>query len=261
MSWAPATESPTPWASPTVDESPSDEPAPDEGLDSLGQDIGLGFPVCNVSSIEADFADLGARGIAYVATRIGDVGGCSAPEDAFNVVALDADGDGRVDATVGPIECTLECRAFSAPDLDGDSTADLLVVQDGGAVVGLGLYDVVVRDGTPTILPVDVAAPGDPDAGLRPERPAELWLGGDEFELYTLRCADYPDSDGPVLLVTLAESLPHDSPDATWHAHEITFALRDGVLQVVDLRDFTEPVDDTPSFASEETLCGSNLGL
>jgi hypothetical protein len=35
------------------------------------------------------------------------------------------------------------------------------------------------------------------------------------------------------------------------------------MLHVLDVRDFTEPVTDDPvgpSFASGETLCGSNLG-
>jgi hypothetical protein len=68
----------------------------------------------------------------------------------------------------------------------------------------------------------------------------------------------------PALVVTLAESLPHDSPDAEWHAHEATVVLQDdGLLHVVDVRDFTEPVTDDPggpSFRSDETLCGANLG-
>ena len=65
-------------------------------------------------------------------------------------------------------------------------------------------------------------------------------------------------------VATSAESLPHDSPDAEWHAHQTTFVLADeGLLRVVDVRDFTEPVTDDPggpSFRSGETLCGSNLG-
>ena len=59
-------------------------------------------------------------------------------------MALDVDHDGLADTSYGPIECTLDCRAFSAPDIDGDGTVgvvDLLVILGqwgpcGGACVG-----------------------------------------------------------------------------------------------------------------------------
>jgi hypothetical protein len=246
---------------PLPDDSSAPTPSPTESPELRGEDIGLGFPVCNVSSIEADFVESGVPGIAYVATRVGDSGRCPAPEDASDVVALDGDGDGTVDTSYGPIECTLECRTFSAPDLDGDGTAELLVVQDGGAVVGLGLYDVAEEDGAVSLEPVVVAPPGDPEGGFEPGVAAKLWLGGDAFELYTLRCGDPEMRHGPGLVVTTAESLPHDSPDALWHAHRVVFALVDGSLRLMDIGDFTEPAGfDPPSFQSDETLCGSNLG-
>jgi hypothetical protein len=227
-----------------------------------GRDLGLGFPVCHVSAIHARFADSHTRQTGYVAAKVDDGGACPQPEDAFEVVAIDLNGDGHADASYGPIACVLECRVFSAPDIDGDGTAELLVVQQGGTVVGLGLFDVHL--GGPgadvAIQPVEVAPPGDPGGGFEPDTPAVLWLGGDAFELYALRCGELPDPGGPGLVATAAESRPHDSPDASWLAHEVTFALRDGSLHVVGLRDFTEPVEASPSFVSGETLCGSNLG-
>ena len=88
-----------------------------------------------------------------------------------------------------------------------------------------------------------------------------LLLGGDEFSLYTLRCGDPETRHGPGLIVTAAESLPHDSPDARWHAHTSVFALVNGSFKVMDIGDLTEPVGaEPPSFQSDETLCGSNLG-
>jgi Lipoprotein LpqB beta-propeller domain len=229
-----------------------------------GEDIGLGFPVCNVSSIDGHFVTPQETATVLVATKANDAGGCPAPEDAFNVVALDVDRDGVADTSLGPIECTLECRAFATPDLDGDGTDEVLVVQDGGAVVGLRLYDVVGTDGEPSIVPVDVADPGDPQGGFEPGKQASFLLGGDAFELYALRCGDVPEPDGPGIVATGAEARPHDSPNADWHAHQTTLVLSDdGRLHVVDARDFTEPVTDDPSgpsFQSGETLCGSNLG-
>jgi lipoprotein LpqB-like beta-propeller protein len=254
FSWQPLPESGE--ISPLPSPSPTERPGP-EGA----QDIGLGFPVCNVSSITGRFATPDATVTAFVATKIGDTGPCPQPEDALNVLALDIDRDGQADTSYGPIECTLECRTFSAPDVDGDGTDELLVVQGGGAVVGLRLYD-VSAGGQITL--ANVAPPGDPEGGFEPGEQAVLLLGGDAFELYGLQCGDLPGPDGPGVIATAAESLPHDSPDAEWHAHETTLALRsDGMLHVVGVRDFTEPVaadPDGPSFRSGETLCGSNLG-
>jgi WD40-like Beta Propeller Repeat len=245
-------------ATPSIQPTPSPSPEPTDG-----EDLGLGFPVCNVSSIEDEFAEPGVDSTVYVATMMGDTGGCPQPEEAFNVIALHTDRDGRAD-TYFPIECELECRAFSAPDLDGDGTAELLVVQSGGSVVGLRLYDVLrPGGGEVAIWPVRIAEPGDREGALDPGTETSFLLGGDAFELYSLRCGSW--ADGVLaLIVTSAESLPHDSPDAEWHAHETTLVLEeDGMLHVVNVRDFTEPVTDDPdgpSFRSGETLCGSNLG-
>jgi Tol biopolymer transport system component len=246
----------------TTEPEPTSQPTPTEtSSPGVGEDIGLGFPVCNVSSIEADFARTGVAARAFVATRIGDLGECPQPDEAFNVVALDANDDGVAETSYGPIECAFECRTFSAPDLDGDGTAELLVVQSGGSVLALVLYDVMFRDGAPVVEPVTFAPPGDPAGGFEPGELARFLLGGDEFFVYTLRCGDLAMRDGPGFVVTAAESLPHDSPEAQWHAHRTLFALVDGSLQVRDVSDFTEPAGfDPPSFQSEETLCGSNLG-
>jgi hypothetical protein len=246
--------------------SPSTSPSPtgstvESPAQTAVEDIGLGFPVCNVSSIEGHFATPNSKSTALVATKAGDLGDCPQPEDAFNVVALDVDGDGLADTSYGPIECTLECRTFSAPELDADGTAELLIVQSGGSILGLGLFDVSVRESEPVLEPVTVASPGDPAGGFEPGEVVRLLLGGDEFYLDTLRCGDPDMRHGPGLIVTTAESLPHDSPDARWHAHTTVFALVDESLQVMDIGDFTEPAGvDAPSFQSGEMLCGSNLG-
>jgi lipoprotein LpqB-like beta-propeller protein/WD40 repeat protein len=230
----------------------SETPAPSrEPTETRDEDLGLGFPVCNISSIKGRFASPDTNATLSVAAKAGDLGGCPKPESAFNVVALDTNQDGVADASFGPIECTLECQVFAAPDIDGDGTDEALVVQDGGAVVGLRLYDVV-------------AEPGDPGSLLFPGEQAFFLLGGDEFELYALQCGTVPEPDGPGIVVTGAESLPHDDPNADWHAHQVTAVLgSDGRLHIVDVRDFTESISrgpEGPSFGSGETLCGSNLG-
>jgi dipeptidyl aminopeptidase/acylaminoacyl peptidase len=240
------------------------DPTPSPGTDTPVRDLGLGFPICNVSTIEDEFAAPSENSTVFVATRTDDTGGgCPQPDQAFNLIALDTDRDRKADTSFGPIECELECRAFSAPDLDGDGTAELMVVQSGGAVVGMRLYDIESINGDVAIVPVSVAEPGDPDGLLEPGQQASFLFGGDAFELYAVRCGSWAEGV-PALVVTLAESLPHDSLDAEWHAHEVTLVLQDdGLLHVVSVRDFTEPVTDDPggpSFRSGKQLCGSNLG-
>jgi hypothetical protein len=245
---------------------PSPSPTGGTGPSGSGRsvDLGLGFPVCNVSSIDAAFVAPDVNSTVFVATRRGDAGGCPQPDEAFNVIALDADGDRIADSSFGPIECTSDCRAFSAPDVDGDGTSELLLVQEGGAVIGLRLYDVISDGVQHQILPVVVASPGDPEGGFEPSQQASFLLGGDAFELYGLQCGDVAAPAGPGIVATSAESLPHDSPNAEWHAHQTALMLRtDGLLHVVDIREFREPFSagpEGPSFLSGETLCGSNLG-
>jgi hypothetical protein len=255
FSWQPVplgSVSPTPSASPSVG----------------GRDIGLGFPVCNVSALEGSFFGDGRHQTAYVATRLSDTGDCPQAGSGFDLAAVDLAGGGGADVWLGPIGCELVCRVFSAPDVDGDGTSEILVAQAGGSVLGLGLYD-VVGSGDPgadgvSLVRIGVAEPGDPIGEFRPGRLALLWLGGDGFTLDTLRCGTVPVPSGPGIIATSAESLPHDTVDAVWHAHEVTMTLGgDGDLHVLSTRDFTEPVSSGPggpSFGSSETLCGSNLG-
>jgi len=226
-------------------------------------DIGLGFPVCNVTSVQGRFGDAQTVWTAYVATKRGDVGPCPNASEADNVVAIDVTGDGQADAAYGPIECDMACSAFAAPDVDGDGTDELLVQDVAFSIAGLRLFEVgwiggTVADG-PFLSPVTAAPPGDPAAGYEPGKELQLWLGGDAFRLDALRCES--GSDGQVLVATSAESKPHDSPDAVWYAHETTFVLRhDGTLDVIGTRDFQEPAtSESPSFATRRGLCGARL--
>ncbi len=223
-----------------------------------GRDIGLGFRVCNVTSVQGHFGDAQTVGTAYVATKRGDVGPCPNASEADNVVAVDVTGDGQADAVYGPIECEVVCTAFAVPDVDVDGTDELLVQDVAFSIAGLRLFKIGLAD-SPAIVPVTVAPPGDPVAGYEPGKKLRLWLGGDAFRLDALRCESGPD--GRVLVATSAESRPHDSLDAVWYAHETTFILRqDGALEVVGTRDFEEPTTSgSPSFATRGGLCGARL--
>ncbi len=222
--------------------SPTSNPSPGNG-----QDLGLGFPVCNVSSVTGHFWDTKTEGTAYVATKMSDVGGCPQVEDAPNIVLIDLDGDGQIDKDYGPIVCEVECRVFSAPDLNRDGISEVLVVQRGGTELALGVFALTGAMATDAleIFQIEVAQPGDPEYGFQPGQPALLLVGGDAGNAQRLSCNG---AAGQVLLVqSIGSTVPFDSPDAVLKIHEITFALDpDGTLHVLDSRDFEAPVGSPP---------------
>jgi Tol biopolymer transport system component len=249
--WQPLPEgqevSPQPSPSPTPRESPATE-----GV----QDIGLGFPVCNVYRVTGVFAP-GVSGTAFVATKSGDIA-CPELGDGDQVLAIDVSGDGLADVSYGPLQCDDWCTPFAAPDVDGDGTDELLIQNIQFSIAGLRLYE--VRADPAEVLPVTVATPGYPEGGLDPGAEPQFWLGGDGFDLDELQCAS--DSGRRVLLQTSASMVPPDTPDSVWSATETAFALNpDGTLSVVRTQMFEEPVvQGGPSFWDpDDGLCGTRL--
>jgi hypothetical protein len=242
-------------ATPSV---PTPSPTPTASPTRVGKDIGLGFPVCNVTSVRGEFAP-GVVGKAYGATKAGDTA-CPDLGDGMQVLAVDVTGDGLADTSYGPLECEQWCTAYATPDVDGDGTDELLVQNVEFSIVGLKLFEVQLGDGGAALGPVTVAPPGSSREGFEPGAEPQLWLGGDAFDLDTLRCED--SSDGRVLVYTTATQDPPDTFDSVWRATATTFSLNDDfTVSIVDVREFTEPFGaDAPSFQSGETLCGSNLG-
>ena len=245
---------------PTAGATVAPSPTPSGSVDGA-RDIGLGFPVCDVTRVAGVFAP-GVNGTAWVATKTGDLG-CPSFGDGMQVVAVDVSGDGVADTSFGPLECDPWCTAFAAPDVDGDGTDELLIQNIQFTIAGLRLYD-VGSDPDPTVMPVTVSSPGYPGEGLAPGAEPQLWIGGDAFDSDTLRCfEDQPPPTGPgrVLILTSATQVPPDSPDAMWHATETWFDLqRDGTVAIVDRGEFREPVGSgPPSFAQQKQLCGGRL--
>jgi hypothetical protein len=111
------------------------------------------------------------------------------------------------------------------------------------------------------VVPVTVATPGYPEGGLDPGAEPQLWLGGDGFNLDTLRCFAAGGSPGRVLIQTSASQVPPDSVDSVWQATATWFDLNeDGTVSVVDVGSFEESVDASPlSFAQGDGICGARL--
>lgn len=260
-SWQPVlTEvSEPPATSPSPEPSPGEtvvpEPTPTESPSANdSHDIGLGFPVCNVTSVSGVFAP-GVDGSAFVATKMGDTGGCSRSGVGFQVVAIDVSGDGLADASYGPLECETWCSAFAAPDVDGDGIDELLIQNIEFSIVGLRLYE-VRSNPRPEVFPVTVAQPGDAPFGhqvFEGGHEPQFWIGGDAFIADAIRCE--PGEGGRLFISTTGESRPHDSPVVRFFATETTFIL-EGVLRVLDVR---ETIDDPSSLVT--TGCGADLDL
>ena len=256
IAWQPLTTGgavvPEPSPGETIVPEPTPSPTPPV---SEGRDIGLGFPVCNVTSVSGVFAP-GVDGSAFVATKAGDTGGCSRSGVGFQVVAIDFSGDGLADASYGPLECETWCSAFAAPDVDGDGTDELLIQNIEFTIVGLRLYE-VSSDPRPEVFPVTVAPPGDAPFGFQGfeggEEP-QFWIGGDAFIGDSIRCE--ATEAGRVLISMTGESRPHDSPDARWFATETTFILEGSELRVLDVK---ETIDDPLAFVT--TGCGADLDI
>lgn len=243
-----------------VEHSVQPDPSPTD-VPPTSEDIGLGFPVCNVTSLAGMFAP-GVDGTAWVATKTGDLE-CPSLGDGIQVVAVDVSGDGVADTSFGPLECDPWCSAFATPDVDGDGTDELLVQNIQFSIAGLRLYD-VGSDPQPNVMPATVASPGYPGEGLAPGAEPQLWIGGDAFDSDSLRCFEDqppPTGAGRVLIQTSATQAPPDSPDAIWHATETWFDLQpDGTVTIVVRGDFEEPVESgPPSFAQPKQLCGARL--
>jgi TolB protein len=259
LSWAPAIETPTPSATPTVDASPTAGPTPSESPDSAGEDIGLGFRVCNVTSVTGEFAP-GVTGTAYVATKLSDVGRCpdAGTGGAFQVVAVDVSGDGLADASYGPLDCDQFCSAFAAIDVNDGGTDDVLVQNVQFSIAGLKLFEVQPKeDGGAALGPVTVAPPGSAafgHDGFEGDEEPQFWLGGDAGETDTIRCEPY---EGGRALVSTVVSSPVDSPDPS-RVIETWFVKRGYTLWVVDVREYTTN-DDTGPFLSTSG-CGVSLG-
>jgi hypothetical protein len=253
ISWAPALAPSDEVASHTP--TPSASTTPGEYAPEIA-DVGLGFPVCDVTSVPGTFGQ-GVEGTAFVATEAGDTGDCPTDEGGSQLVAVDVTGDGEADASYGPLECDPFCSAFAAPDVDGDGTDELLVQNVQFSIAGLRLYD--VRHEPLEVAPVTLSTPGYPEGGLPAGAEPQLWIGGDAFRTNALRCEG--GTDGRVLVFTSASEEPPDSTNSRWIASEITFRLDpDGTAVVVDHRTFEEPATSgEPSFATGPTICGASV--
>ena len=239
FSWQPAPVSESPMTpSPTAATGPED-----------AEEIELGYPVCDVTSVEGRFV-AGVTGTAFVATKAGASGVC--PESGEQILAVDVTGDGRADTSFEPLECDPSCNAFAAPDVDGDGTDELLVQNVQFTIAGVRLFELQAGDGGTSIGPVTVAPPGG--AEFEGETEPQFWTGGDAGNWDALRCEPF---EGRRALVSTTALVPVDEPGAA-EVTETWFVLNGYELRVVDVREYTAPNDDVQPY-QQTGGCGANI--
>jgi hypothetical protein len=225
-----------------------------------GEDIGLGLRLCDVTSVRGKFlTGYGEGQAAFVGTPLRPNGSCPPSEfEMEGIAAIDLTGDGVVDIATDPFTCQQGCNAYATPDVDGDGNDELLVQNVQFSIVGLKLFMVVPNEDEPALVAVTVAPPGDAPFGYEGFEAGEepqFWIGGDAFTADALRCE--AGEGGRLLISTTGQSRPYDSPDARFFATETTFILQEGVLHVLDVREYETSLDDLSPFAT--TGCGADL--
>ncbi|HSL67515.1 MAG TPA: hypothetical protein VK977_05080 [Actinomycetota bacterium] len=251
--WQPIPEgTTTPAPTPTPVMSPNPE---------AGRDIGLGFRLCDVSSMSGiDFLGDGTLGSAWTGIPVRDGGFCpklATPAEGYGV-AVDFTGDGTADDWSRTIDYCMACGPWDATDINGDGTEELIVVGQLWSVPDYGVYVVTGNpaDGSARLERVRVAAPGHPEAGYEPGAFLTLSAGGDAGISDYISCEGYPDS--PVL--TQVNSFhPPDGPGSETRTVSITSFVFEsgGQARVVGAETFEQPTDQPVPYANQDgKACG-----
>jgi hypothetical protein len=229
---------------------PTPYPTPEP---SFGEDIGLGYPVCDVTSVRGVF-DPGVLGTAFVATRASDTGGCPTTDGGVQVLAVDVDGDGASDVSYAPLVCEPFCTAFAAPDVDGDGLDELLVQNVQFSIAGLKPYEII---GDLEIVPITVGASGS--EGFEDGTQPQFWVGGDAGDADAIRCEPNDSGTGPArALVSVRTHHEVDSGEDIV-VTETTLLLKGTFLRVVDVNEFTWPANDDTRPFLDNGGCGADL--
>ncbi|MGZ8610201.1 MAG: TolB family protein [Actinomycetota bacterium] len=233
---------------------------PTTAADSTGQDVGLPFRLCDVSTLGGvHLTNVGRPARVWVGTRVTDLGSC--PDLASShVVAADTDLDGVADVWT-EMTCRGGCQPLprAAMDLTADGTDELFVLEDLFSIADYQVFTVVGGE----LVAATMAPPGHPEAGLIPDEVAVLSVGGDEGFGGYLRCEGDPAA--PTLVVIWSEH-PVEGPGSdVKQVHETRLVMdADGTFSVTGVSDTTLPAGQAPpgmTGASTEASCGIELAL
>jgi hypothetical protein len=237
---------------------PTETPSPTESTSpENGRDIGLGFPVCDVSRLRGlDLLGDGTVGNAWTATGVSDDGRCKRGIEDSYLLAVDVTGDGLSDASWSIKNCFF-CEPLGATDFNGDGDDELVVLTHGGSVSSYSVFSAQqASDGSVDLGPVNVAEPGNPEGDLPAGKPLRIWTGGDEGFGAAVACEGYPED--PVLVVAWSNHPVEGPGSETTEVHVTRLVLRDGAFHVVDALNTEQPTEDPRPevFSSSGEACG-----
>ncbi len=221
-----------------------------EGPHRVGEDIGLSFPVCHLSSL--DGVDLG-NGASRVwrGAKVTLDGRCP-NEGAALIVAADVDGDGLAD-TWAPLQDCSYCEPdpVAAADLNGDGIDEVIVREVPFTVPS---YRVLTLSAG-ALSPVLVAGSGHPEAGFIDGKPAVLSAGGDAGISDHIACDGWPSN---AVLTQFNTDTPIDGARTTIHVSRLV--MEGSSFRVVGSRDYTQPATTALPFGTQPDVCGVPWG-
>jgi hypothetical protein len=222
--------------------------------DSNTMDIGIGEPLCDVSTVVADFTGDGRDDTALVGME-GRNGRCTDAAEGTEIVAMDTTGDGLPDGGYFVNAGCLMCRAYAAADLDADGIPELIVLHQNSATPVYELIEAFVRSTQGTSLVPIMIGSDAPQMGLSAGQGVTLTAGGDEGSSFAIGCEGSPDSP---IVVQWRSQHPVDGPGSDVRdVYETKLSITGTEATVVDSQHTTEPTSGPLPFDSlESSGCG-----
>ena len=217
-------------------------------------DIGLDAPLCDVSTLKADFDGNGKQDTAWVGTFVQN-GRCGASDTRDAIVAIDLDGDMLADGSYATLPRCLICGAYAATDLNADGASELVVLLQASSTPEYAVYGAspATRNDPPGVYPMFVST-GNAENGFPDGSQLTFSAGGDEGYSYAVQCEGFPDT--PVLVLWRSEHPVEGIGADVTDVYETKLQLVSGSFAVVDARHYTQPTRDPLPFGFTSHACG-----
>jgi hypothetical protein len=217
-------------------------------------DIGSDAPLCDVSTVKADFDGDSKQDTAWVGTFLKN-GRCATADTRHAIVAIDLDGDGLADGSFATLPRCLICAAYAATDLNADGASELVVLLQASSTPEYAVYGAssVAGSDPPGIYPMFVSI-GNAENGFPDGSQLTFSAGGDEGYSYAVQCEGSPDT--PVLVLWHSQH-PVEGPGAdVTDVYETKLRLVSGSFAVVAATHITQPTRNPLPFGLTSKACG-----
>jgi len=227
-----------------------------EATRSDQMDIGIGEPLCDVSTVTADFTGDGQDDTAFVGME-GRGGRCSNAAEGTEIIAMDVTGDGQPDGGYFVNGDCLLCAAHAAADLDGNGIPELVVSHQSSATPEYELIEPVVGATPEDLRLVPIVITTDaPQMGLSDGQPVSLTAGGDEGSSSAITCEG--SSAGPVLIQWSSREAVDGTGSGLRDIDETKLAVAGTHATIVDSHHTTQSTSDPLPF---DPLDSSGCGV